>query len=85
MAPAARADFGFANSQCARWLDPSLASEEPARRQWLFGYLTGLARCGDRDLTYLDPDDAIARLRAFCAANPTQSLETAVLTEIMHD
>ncbi|MEN8175121.1 MAG: hypothetical protein ABFS23_05130 [Pseudomonadota bacterium] len=80
---APQADFGYANSHCARWLDPENAAEEPARRQWIFGYLSAAARYGDKDLSTLDPNDAIARLQAYCGENPHESLEAAVLSVIL--
>jgi len=73
----ASADFGFANSQCSRWLDPEKADEEMARRQWVFGYLTASARYGNKDILNTDPNQLIERLRTHCQAHPTDSLETA--------
>ena len=73
----ASADFGFANSQCSRWMDPDKADQEMARRQWVFGYLTASARYGDKDILNSDPNQLIERLRAHCQANPGDSLETA--------
>lgn len=81
----AHADFGYANSQCSRWLDPELAGEEVARRQWVLGYLSAAARFGEKDLTYMDPNDALVRLRDHCAQHPTDSLETAVLKTVLSD
>lgn len=75
--PPAQADFGFANSGCARWLDPDLADQEFARRQWVFGYLSAYNRYGDRDITNTDPNEWIDTLRAHCSAHPRDSLESA--------
>ena len=81
------ADFGYANSQCSRWLDPELAGEEMARRQWVLGYLTAFNRYGGKEITNTDPNVLMEKLREHCAAHPTDSLETAaeaMLTEIPH-
>ena len=78
MAPlTAVADFGFANSHCSRWLDPELADEEMARRQWVLGYLTAFNRYGGREITNTDPNALLEKLREHCAAHPKDSLEAA--------
>ena len=71
------ADFGFANSQCSRWMDPEKADQEMARRQWVFGYLTATARYGNKDILNSDPNKLIESLRAHCQSLPGDSLETA--------
>ena len=81
------ADFGYANSQCSRWLDPELADEEMARRQWVLGYLTAFNRYSGQEITNTDPNELLKKLREHCVAHPTDSLETAtetLLTGIEH-
>lgn len=73
----AAADFGYANSHCARLLDPELAGEEMARRQWVLGYLTAFNRYGEREITNTDPNAFIDKLRSYCQAHPGDTLETA--------
>lgn len=73
----ASADFGFANSQCSRWLDPAKADQEMARRQWVFGYLTAYTRYGSVAILNTDPNELVEKMRAHCRAHPTDSLETA--------
>ena len=73
----ASADFGFANSQCSRWMDPEKAVQEMARRQWVFGYLTATVRYGNKDILNSDPNKLIESLRAHCQSHPGDSLETA--------
>ncbi len=82
-----QADFGFANSHCSKWLDPTLSEQAPQRNQWVLGYLTAAARYAgeDKNLAYLDPSDALRRLQGFCKANPEFSLEAAVMTEILKE
>ena len=71
------ADFGFANSHCSRWLDPELADQEMARRQWVLGYLTAFNRYSGREITNTDPNALLEKLREHCVAHPKDTLETA--------
>jgi len=80
-----QADFGYANSKCSRWLDPVNAAEEPARRQWILGYLSAAARYADKDLSELNPNDALESTRRYCQSNPRSSLEAAVLGVVLKD
>ena len=82
---AVQADFGYANSRCSRWLDPANVVEEPARRQWILGYLSAAARYAEKDLSELNPNDALDEAKRYCEENPRSSLETAVLGTVLKE
>lgn len=74
--------FGSGNASCGQWIEERRAQSASAlgMQAWVTGYLTGLSQMTGSDPTQgARMDDVFAWIDNQCRANPTGSLNGAVL------